>query len=184
MSIPELESHSHQRRHPIEIVLGDITLQSTDAIVNAANNRMRGGGGVDGAIHHAGGPAILKDCIVQFPNGLATGDAGFTGAGNLPNKWVIHAVGPNWNAGQRDPILLVSAYRRSLEVAEELGAESISFPLISAGVYGWPIEDAVRIAIETLSFAPESMTVRLVTFNPALYDLASHIADEVSRTDT
>jgi O-acetyl-ADP-ribose deacetylase (regulator of RNase III) len=135
----------------ITAVLGDITQQHVDAIVNAANNAMRGGGGVDGAIHRAGGPAVLQDCIERFPHGLATGDAGWTTAGNLPARWVIHTVGPNYRAGQRDPELLRSCYRRSLEVADELGARSVAFPLISAGIYGWPLDDAIAIAVDTIA---------------------------------
>lgn len=135
----------------ITAVRGDITRQDVDAIVNAANTAMRGGGGVDGAIHRAGGPAVLQDCIDRFPHGLATGDAGWTTAGALPARWVIHTVGPNYRAGQRDPELLRSCYRRSLEVADELGAHSVAFPLISAGIYGWPLDDAVAIAVETVA---------------------------------
>lgn len=135
----------------ITAVRGDITRQDVDAIVNAANTAMRGGGGVDGAIHRAGGPAVLQDCIDRFPHGLATGDAGWTVAGALPARWVIHTVGPNYRAGQRDPELLRSCYRRSLEVADELGAHSVAFPLISAGIYGWPLDDAVAIAVETVA---------------------------------
>jgi O-acetyl-ADP-ribose deacetylase (regulator of RNase III) len=97
---------------------------------------MRGGGGVDGAIHRAGGPAILRDCVARFPRGLATGDAGWTTAGDLPARWVIHTVGPNHRAGQRDRALLESCYRRALEVADELGARTVAFPLISAGTAG------------------------------------------------
>jgi O-acetyl-ADP-ribose deacetylase (regulator of RNase III) len=134
-------------------VHGDITEQRVDAIVNAANNAMRGGGGVDGAIHRAGGPDILRDCIERFPDGLATGDAGWTTAGRLPAKWVIHTVGPNYAAGQRDRALLVSCYRRALEVADELEARSIAFPLISAGIYGWPLEDAIEVAVSTIADA-------------------------------
>lgn len=132
---------------------GDITEQRVDAIVNAANNAMRGGGGVDGAIHRAGGPDILRDCIERFPEGLATGNAGWTTAGRLPAQWVIHTVGPNHAAGQRDRTLLVSCYRRALEVADELGARSIAFPLISAGIYGWPLEDAIQVAVGTIADA-------------------------------
>lgn len=135
----------------ITAVRGDITRQDVDAIVNAANTAMRGGGGVDGAIHRAGGPAVLQDCIDRSPHGLATGDAGWTTAGALPARWVIHTVGPNYRAGQRDPELLRSRYRRSLEVADELGAHSVAFPLISAGIYGWPLDDAVAIAVETVA---------------------------------
>ncbi|WP_110208656.1 O-acetyl-ADP-ribose deacetylase [Nocardioides daejeonensis] len=133
----------------VTVALGDITTEHVDAIVNAANNRMRGGGGVDGAIHRAGGPELLADCVRRFPRGLATGDAGWTTAGALPARWVIHTVGPNHRAGQTDRHLLVSCYQRSLEVADELGAETIAFPLISAGVYGWPLQDAIRTAVET-----------------------------------
>jgi O-acetyl-ADP-ribose deacetylase (regulator of RNase III) len=135
----------------VTAVQGDIAAQECDAIVNAANNRMRGGGGVDGAIHRAAGPALLADCIARFPDGLATGDAGWTTAGNLPSTWVIHTVGPNVHAGERDRALLESCYRRSLEVADELGARTVAFPLISAGAYGWPRADAIAAAVETLA---------------------------------
>jgi len=156
----------------LEVVEGDITQQEVDAVVNAANNRMRGGGGVDGAIHQAGGPAVLEDCVRRFPDGLATGDAGWTTAGELPARWVIHVVGPNHTAGQRDRGLLTSCYRRALEVADELGARSVAFPLISAGVYGWPIDDAVAAAVETLRATPtEVETVRMVAFGRSTYDL-------------
>lgn len=131
-------------------VQGDITVQRTVAIVNAANRRMRGGGGVDGAIHRVGGPAVLEDCKRRFPHGLATGDAGWTTAGNLPARWVIHVVGPNYGAGERDRSLLTSCYSRALAVADELGARSIAFPLVSAGVYAWPRDDAIRAAVDTL----------------------------------
>jgi O-acetyl-ADP-ribose deacetylase (regulator of RNase III) len=149
----------------IRAELGDITRQEVDAVVNAANNAMRGGGGVDGAIHRAGGPAVMQDCIARFPNGLATGDAGWTVAGDLPARWIIHTVGPNYAAGERDRSLLVSCYRRSLKVADELGARSVAFPLISAGVYGWPRQDAVAVAVETIAAARTAVTeVRLVAF--------------------
>ena len=155
----------------VTAVLGDITTQHVDAIVNAANNAMRGGGGVDGAIHRAGGPAILRDCISRFPHGLATGDAGWTTAGDLPARWVIHTVGPNYAAGQRDRSLLESCYRRCLEVADVLGVGSIAFPLISAGIYGWPKADAIAVAIETVTSAATSVReVRLVAFSPGMYD--------------
>ncbi|CAJ1501339.1 O-acetyl-ADP-ribose deacetylase [[Mycobacterium] burgundiense] len=155
----------------ITAVQGDITRQDVDAIVNAANNAMRGGGGVDGAIHRAGGPAILRDCIARFPDGLATGDAGWTTAGELPARWVIHTVGPNYNAGQRDRALLESCYRRALQVADELGARTVAFPLISSGVYGWPRHDAIAAAIETIAAADTGVQeVRLVVFDAATYD--------------
>lgn len=155
----------------VEAVLGDIVQQRVDAVVNAANNAMRGGGGVDGAIHRAGGPAVLRECTARFPNGLATGDAGFTTAGDLPAHWVIHTVGPNYAAGQRDPTLLRSAYTRSLQVADELGAQSVAFPLISAGVYGWPLDDAMDIAISTLRSTPTTVRqLRIVTRDRAIHD--------------
>ena len=137
----------------IRLVEGDITAQRADAIVNAANTRMRGGGGVDGAIHRVGGPEILADCVRRFPDGLGVGQAGWTVAGNLPAQWVIHVVGPNWNAGQRDPGLLESCYREALRVADELSARTVAFPAVSAGIYGWPLEDAARIAVQTVATA-------------------------------
>lgn len=153
----------------IDIVRGDITTLNVDAIVNAANNAMRGGGGVDGAIHRAGGPEVLRECIARFPDGLATGDAGYTTAGAMNANWVIHTVGPNYSAGERDRRLLESCYRRSLEVADELGAETVAFPLISAGVYGWPKEDAILAAGETIAATDTSVeTVTLVAFGETL----------------
>jgi O-acetyl-ADP-ribose deacetylase len=134
----------------LEVVSGDITTIAADAIVNAANTSLRGGGGVDGAIHAAGGPAILEQCIQRFPDGLPAGGAGWTLAGHLPAKWVIHVVGPNWRAGVRDRNLLASCYRNALAVAHQLRAESVAFPLISAGSYGWPLDDAAAIAVSTV----------------------------------
>lgn len=152
----------------IEVVAGDITTLAVDAVVNAANSRMRGGGGVDGAIHAAGGRAILEDCIRRFPNGLPTGQAGWTTAGDLPARWVIHVVGPNRNAGQTDRGLLTSCYTNALAVADELGATSVAFPLVSAGVYGWPIEDAARAAVDTVRAADTRVSrCLLVGFSPA-----------------
>jgi len=154
----------------VTAVHGDITAQQVDAIVNAANNAMRGGGGVDGAIHRAGGPGILQDCIARFPRGLATGDAGWTTGGDLPSRWVVHTVGPNWNAGQRDRELLASCYRRSLQVADELGARSIAFPLISAGVYGWPREDAIQVAVDTILATEVQLDdARIVAFDESAF---------------
>lgn len=149
----------------VTVVPGDITTQEVDAVVNAANNAMRGGGGVDGAIHDAGGPAVLADCIARFPDGLATGAAGWTTAGLMPARWVIHTVGPNFRAGQRDRALLVACYRSCLAVADELGARTVAFPLISAGVYGWPHDDAVAAAVDTLHRTPSDVTeARIVAF--------------------
>ena len=158
----------------VTVVRGDITDQHVDAVVNAANNGMRGGGGVDGAIHRAGGPAVLEDCVRRFPDGLATGDAGWTTAGEMPARWVIHVVGPNRNAGQTDRGLLTSCYRRALEVADELGARTVAFPLVSAGVYGWPLGDAIDAALETFRSTPTQVEeARLVAFGDAAYDAIS-----------
>lgn len=156
----------------LTVVEGDITRQQVDAVVNAANNRMRGGSGVDGAIHTAGGPAVLEDCVRRFPDGLATGDAGWTTAGEMPARWVIHVVGPNHRAGQTDRRLLTSCYSRALEVADELDARSVAFPLISAGVYGWPKDDAVAAAVATLRSTPTQVEeARLVAFGRPTYEL-------------
>ena len=155
----------------VTVVQGDITTQEVDAVVNAANNRMRGGGGVDGAIHRAGGPSVLEDCRRRFPEGLATGDAGWTSAGEMPARWVIHVVGPNHAAGQTDRSLLTSCYSRALAVADELGAGSVAFPLVSAGIYGWPKADAIAAAVSTLRSTPTSVSeARLVAFDRATYD--------------
>jgi len=154
----------------LTVVEGDITEQDVDAVVNAANRAMRGGGGVDGEIHRAGGPAVLADCIRRFPDGLATGDAGWTTAGDLPARWVIHVVGPDFGRGQRDRSLLVSCYARALAVADELGARSVAFPLISAGIYAWPLEDAAAAAVETLRSTPtEVEEARMVAFGAGTY---------------
>ena len=161
-------------RTSLTAVHGDITTQQVDAIVNAANSAMRGGGGVDGAIHRAGGPAVLQDCIARFPDGLPTGEAGWTTAGDLPSRWVIHTVGPNHSAGQTDRSLLTSCYRRSLEVADQLGARSVAFPLISAGVYGWPKDDAIAAAVETIRGVETSVAdVRIVAFDEATFEQVS-----------
>lgn len=156
----------------VTAVRGDITEQHVDAIVNAANNAMRGGGGVDGAIHRAGGPAVLEDCIARFPHGLSTGEAGWTTAGDLPARWVIHVVGPNRHAGQTDRSLLLSCYRRAIEVADELGAATIAFPLVSAGVYGWPKDDAIAAALEVLRSADTAVAeARIVAYDASTYEM-------------
>ena len=155
----------------ITLVQGDITEQQVDAIVNAANRAMRGGGGVDGAIHRGGGPAILQDCIERFPNGLATGEAGWTTAGRLPARYVIHVVGPNYGAGETDRSLLTSCYRRAIEVGDKLGVATIAFPLVSAGIYAWPLQDAANAAVESLRAAKSSVReARLVAFGQPAYD--------------
>ncbi len=155
----------------ITVVQGDITEQDVDAVVNAANRAMRGGSGVDGAIHTAGGPEVREDCERRFPHGLATGDAGWTTAGRMPARWVIHVVGPNYSRGETDRGLLTSCYSRALEVADELGARSVAFPLVSAGVYGWPKDDAIAAAIETLRSADTQVTeARIVAFGASAYE--------------
>ena len=155
----------------ITVVEGDITDQQVDAVVNAANRGMRGGGGVDGAIHRAGGPAVLEDCIQRYPRGLGTGEAGWTTAGAMPARWVIHVVGPNYGAGERDRSLLTSCYANALAVADELGALTLAFPLVSAGIYAWPRADAIAAAVETLRDTPTRVEEsRLVAFGRAAYD--------------
>jgi O-acetyl-ADP-ribose deacetylase (regulator of RNase III) len=158
----------------LSVIHGDIVAQQVDAVVNAASRRMRGGGGVDGAIHRAGGPEVLEDCRRRFPDGLATGQAGWTTAGQMPARWVIHVVGPNHTRGERDRSLLTSCYSNALAVADDLGARTVAFPLVSAGVYGWPKEDAVTAAIDTLRDTPTEVgEARLVAFDLATYDLVS-----------
>ena len=158
----------------IELVRGDITEQHVDAVVNAANSSLLGGGGVDGAIHRRGGPEILAECkelrAGRYREGLPTGDAVATTAGRLPARWVIHTVGPVWAKREDRSALLESCYRRSLEVADELGATSVAFPAVSAGVYRWPLDDAARIAVETVRSATTAVAlVRFVLFSDDAY---------------
>ena len=158
----------------IELVLGDVTEQEVDAIVNAANPTLLGGGGVDGAIHRAGGPAILEEC--RTLNGCDPGDAKATGGGKLPARHVIHAVGPIWHGGDRgEPQLLASVHRRAIELAEELGASSLAFPAISTGAYGYPVELAAPVAIaatrEALDAHPSVQLARFVFRDPETLDL-------------
>ena len=138
----------------IEAVAGDITRQHVDAVVNAANSALLGGGGVDGAIHAAAGPRLLEECRrlrrTTYPQGLPVGDAVATPGYDLPACWVIHTVGPNRHRGQTDPELLASCFRRSLDVAAELPARSVAFPAVSAGVYGWPVEEVAAVAVASV----------------------------------
>lgn len=156
----------------IEAVGGDITTQPVDAIVNAANSGLLGGGGVDGAIHRAAGPGLLAACrelrATTLPDGLPTGQAVATAAFDLPSRWVIHTVGPNRHAGQTDPALLASCFTTSLQVARALGAQSVAFPAVSAGVYGWDVDEVARIAVDSVRSGSEGIAhVRFVLFGAA-----------------
>jgi O-acetyl-ADP-ribose deacetylase (regulator of RNase III) len=159
----------------ITLVQGDITRESADAIVNAANSSLLGGGGVDGAIHRRGGPAILAECrrlrARHLGKGLPTGRAVATTAGDLDARWVIHTVGPVHSTTEDRSGLLASCYRASLRVADELGARTVAFPAISTGVYHWPLDDAARIAVETVRATQTSVTeVRFVLFDDRAYE--------------
>lgn len=167
----------------VEAVQGDITREEVDAIVNAANKTLLGGGGVDGAIHRAGGPAILEAC--RKLNGCDTGDAKITTGGRLPATYVIHTVGPVYRDGKHgEPELLASCYRRSLEVALENGVKTVAFPAISCGVYGYPHKDAAAIAVDTVTtFVQENSgldLVRFVLFNGELFSIFEQALDVVA----
>ena len=171
----------------LSIVQGDITKQTTDAIVNAANSSLMGGGGVDGAIHRAGGPAILEECkqIVSKQGRLPTGQAVITTGGKLKARYVIHTVGPVWHGGgSNEADLLASAYRESLKAAAEHNLTSVSFPSISTGVYGYPINEAAKVATKAVfSFLQEQATsireVVFVLFDSRTYEAYSSALDEV-----
>ncbi|WP_405469310.1 O-acetyl-ADP-ribose deacetylase [Streptomyces canus] len=166
----------------IRLVQGDITRESAEAIVNAANSSLLGGGGVDGAIHRRGGPAILADCrklrAGHYGKGLATGKAVATTAGDLDARWVIHTVGPRYSQQEDRSELLASCYRESLRVADELGARTVAFPAVSAGIYGWPIDDAARIAVETVRKAETAVEeARFVLFDEKAYQAFARQVD-------
>jgi O-acetyl-ADP-ribose deacetylase (regulator of RNase III) len=166
----------HRQAGPCKIELhqGDNTLQEVDAIVNAANSRLAGGGGVDGAIHRRGGPAIMAETDAKYPDGCPTGSAVITGGGNLAAKHVIHAVGPVWSGGNRgEADLLAGAYRRSLELAIEHDCRSIAFPALSTGAYRYPMDQAARVAIGTaIAFLKEHAAPELVRF--VLFDAGAY----------
>ena len=164
----------------IELVEGDITEQAVDAIVNAANSSLLGGGGVDGAIHRRGGPAILAECrgvrATRYPDGLPPGEAVATTAGDLAATWVIHTVGPVYDAGRDQSATLRSCYTQSLAVADELAATTVAFPLISAGAYGWPLDDALGQAFAALREADTQVKeARLVLFGAPTFAAAQRV---------
>ncbi|GES28915.1 O-acetyl-ADP-ribose deacetylase [Streptomyces angustmyceticus] len=158
----------------LTLIQGDITEQAVDAVVNAANSSLLGGGGVDGAIHRRGGPEILAECRAlrdgHYGRGLPTGQAVATTAGRLPARWVIHTVGPVHSESEDRSDLLASCYRESLRIAGELGARTVAFPAISTGVYRWPLDDAARIAVATVRGADTAVAeVRFVLFDERAY---------------
>jgi O-acetyl-ADP-ribose deacetylase len=170
-----------QRR--IELELGDITHARVDAIANAANEALRGGGGVDGAIHRAAGPGLLDELRERYPNGTPTGTAVETGGHDLPARWILHAVGPIWRGGgSGEEELLAGAYRSCLRLADELGAKSVAFPAISMGIYGYPGPDGARVATTSVAAHLDGGTgievVRFVLFSEETYGLfADAVAD-------
>ena len=174
-------------KNKIKLVQGDITTMDVDAIVNAANPSLIGGGGVDGVIHRAGGPQILEECkrIVARQGRLPTGKAVITTGGNLPAKYVIHTVGPIWYGGTRNEVqLLASAYKESLRIAEEHKLKSVSFPSISTGAYGYPVDEAAKVAVKTVAEFLKGETESLqevvfVLFDSRAYEAYVKAAQEV-----
>ena len=169
----------------LEIVQGDITQQNTEAIGNAANSALAGGGGVDGAIHRAGGPTLMPELRAKY-KGCPTGSAVITGGGNLKAKYVIHAVGPRYSGSPKDPELLSSAYRKSLELCTQNKIYSMAFPSISTGIYGYPVEEASRIALKTvmdyLKDYPEIKLVRFVLFDSKTYSVYEEALQELIKS--
>ena len=173
------------RGQTLELVEGDLTQQTVEAIVNAANSRLAGGGGVDGAIHRRGGPSIMEETDRRYPDGCPTGSAVISGAGRLPAKYVIHAVGPVWHGGKAgEAELLAAAHRRSLELAVEAGCQSIAFPAISTGVYGYPLDRASRVALQTaidfLEQHGQPALVRFVLFGHAAFEAFRAALEELT----
>jgi len=167
----------------VVLVEGDITEQEVDAVVNAANSSLMGGGGVDGAIHRRGGPAILEECrrtrAEQYPDGLPTGKAVATTAGDLPARWVIHTVGPIYSTQEDRSALLASCHTEALRIADDLGAQSVAFPALSTGVYGYPLELAAPVAIRAVREADTRVEeVRFVLFGLAAYTAFEQALDE------
>lgn len=166
----------------ITVIRGDITEQRVDAVVNAANSSLMGGGGVDGAIHREGGPAILEECkrlrTDRYPDGLPAGEAAATTAGELPARWVIHTVGPVYAPGEDRSALLASCHVTSLRVADELGARTVAFPAISTGVYGYPLEEAAPVAVGAVQQADTRVEeVRFVLFDEKTRAVFQHAAE-------
>jgi O-acetyl-ADP-ribose deacetylase (regulator of RNase III) len=168
----------------LEIVQGDITQQDTEAIGNAANSALAGGGGVDGAIHGAGGPSLMSELRAKY-KGCPTGSAIITRGGNLKAKYVIHAVGPRYSGSHKDPELLSGAYRKSLELCTQNNIASIAFPSISTGIYGYPVEEASRIALKTvmdyLKDHPEIKLVRFVLFDSKTFNVYKETLNELTK---
>ncbi|MCC5579659.1 O-acetyl-ADP-ribose deacetylase [Microtetraspora sp. AC03309] len=167
----------------LTLVQGDITEQRVDAIVNAANSSLLGGGGVDGAIHRKGGPEILEECRAlrasRYGGGLPAGQAVSTTAGRLPARWVIHTVGPVYSRSEDRSHLLASCYRESLKVADALGAATVAFPAVSTGVYRWPMDDAARISVTTVLRSGSTIDeARFVLFDFAAYEIFDRVLQE------
>jgi O-acetyl-ADP-ribose deacetylase len=169
-------------RRRIELVEGDITTERLDAIANAANEALRGGGGVDGAIHRAAGPGMLEELQRRYPNGTSTGTAVATDGHDLPARWVLHAVGPVWRGGdQGEEALLDGAYRSCMRLADELGAQSVGFPAISMGIYGYPADEGARVAVSAVADHLRGETgIELVRFVLFSDETHGHFADALA----